>query len=39
MPVARNEVGHDDRWNLGRLYPSLDAWKKELKVAVGASSN
>lgn len=34
MPVARNEVALDDRWNLSRLYPSLTDWQKELKSLV-----
>ncbi len=34
MPTARSSVPQDDRWNLASLYPSQDAWQKELQTIV-----
>ncbi|MBS0634603.1 MAG: oligoendopeptidase F [Verrucomicrobia bacterium] len=34
MPTPRKEIAEQDRWNLNTLYPSLEAWQKELKSLV-----
>ncbi len=34
MPVSRKDVPEQDRWNLTTLYPSLEAWQKELQSVV-----
>ncbi|MCE5293945.1 MAG: oligoendopeptidase F, partial [Chlamydiales bacterium] len=34
MPTPRSEVPEEDRWNLTTLYPSPDAWKKDLENIV-----
>lgn len=34
MPVSRKDVPEQDRWNLTTLYPSLEAWQKELQALV-----
>ncbi len=34
MPTPRKDVPQQDRWNLASLYPSLDAWKADLKSLV-----
>ncbi len=34
MPTPRKDVAEQDRWNLKSLYPSLDAFKEDLKSLV-----
>ena len=36
MAVARKDVKVEDQWNLESLYPSLDAWQKDLKSFISS---
>src|SRR5580692_3834135 len=38
MPVARNEVPNENRWNVEALYLDPESWKAELKQAQGQAS-
>lgn len=39
MPVARNEVPAQNRWNVEALYPNPDQWKTDLSAAQGQEKN
>lgn len=37
MPINRQDVPQQDRWNLTNLYPSLDAWQQDFKTISSAA--